>query len=267
MTMELLAQNGSHLDILIYIIIGLISGMAAGFFGIGGGTIIVPLMLILNHSIQHAIGISVMQMIFSSVFGSFINYKKGLLSIKDGIYAGIGGLIGASFSGLVLGSVSPKILTTLFLCITFYSFLKYAFKLKSSANKNPSIKSKFHQNMILIFAGALTGVFAISLGIGGGLLMVPILGYYLGYESKRAVPMSLFFVIFASISGTISLHNQNVIDTQVLHAGFYIGIASMVGVWIGIKLIEISSAKIHRIALLSIYMLSMLVTAYKLITG
>ncbi|MDO7253342.1 sulfite exporter TauE/SafE family protein [Helicobacter cappadocius] len=267
MELDTLIQSGTHLDILIYICVGLISGIAAGFFGIGGGTIIVPLMLVLKYPMQHAIGISVMQMIFSSVFGSFINYKKGLLIVKDGIYAGIGGLIGASFSGIVLGNVSSETLKILFLCITFYSFIKYAFKVKSSVNNNPPATSPLQRNLILILAGALTGVFAISLGIGGGLLMVPILGYYLGYQSKQAVPASLFFVIFASISGTISLHNQNVIDTAVLYAGFYIGIASMMGVWIGIKLIEISSGKIHRIALLSIYMLSMLVTAYKLITG
>ncbi|PAF54010.1 hypothetical protein BKH42_03325 [Helicobacter sp. 13S00482-2] len=267
MILDTLAQNGSHLDILIYVAVGLISGMAAGFFGIGGGTIIVPFMLILKYPMQHAIGISVMQMIFSSIFGSLINYKKGFLNLRDGIYVGIGGLIGASFSGMVLQNISSETLKILFLCITFYSFIKYAFKLKSSANKNPPALSELNKNIILILAGTLTGVFAISLGIGGGLLMVPILGYYLGYESKQAVPASLFFVIFASISGTMSLHNQNVIDTEVLHAGFYIGIASMVGVWLGIKLIEISSGKIHRIALLSIYMLSMLITAYKLVMG
>ncbi|PAF42012.1 sulfite exporter TauE/SafE family protein [Helicobacter sp. 11S03491-1] len=255
------------LDIFAYVVIGLITGVAAGFFGIGGGIIIVPIMLILGYSIQHAIGISIMQMIFSSVFGSIINYKKRLLDISDGIYAGIGGLVGASFSGLILENISSKILTILFLCITFYSFIKYAFNVKNTTNATPPIKSQFQKRLILILTGAITGIFAISLGIGGGLLIVPILGYYLGYGSKKSVPLGLFFVVFSSISGTISLHRQHIIDAQVLHAGFYIGVASMVGVYLGIKLIQISSAKVHRITLLSIYLLSMLVTAYKLVTG
>ncbi|PAF52148.1 sulfite exporter TauE/SafE family protein [Helicobacter sp. 13S00477-4] len=255
------------LDIFSYIIIGLITGVAAGFFGMGGGTIIVPVMLFLGQPIHHAIGVSVMQMIFSSTFGSIINYKKGLLNIEDGIYAGIGGLIGASFSGMLLDSISSKTLTFLFLLITLYSLLKYAFKIQSSTNLTPPIKSKSQQRLILIITGIITGIFAISLGIGGGLLMVPILGYYLGYESKKVVPLGLFFVIFSSISGIISFHNSNVIDAQVLHIGIYIGIASMIGVWIGIKLIQKASAKVHRNGLLSIYMLSVLVTAYKLFAG
>ncbi|PAF42825.1 sulfite exporter TauE/SafE family protein [Helicobacter sp. 11S02596-1] len=253
------------LDILAYLGIGMISGIAAGFFGMGGGTIIVPVMLTLGYSFEHAIGISVMQMMFSSTFGSIINYKKGLLNISDGVYAGIGGLIGASFSGLILSSINTKTLTILFLIITCYSFVKYAFKLKTSVNASPPIKSKINQRLMLILTGIITGIFAISLGIGGGLLMVPILGYYLGYESKRVVPLGLFFVIFSSISGTISFHSHDVIDTDVLHAGLYIGVASIVGVWLGIKLIIISSPKLHRIALLSVYGLSMLVTAYNLI--
>ncbi|PAF47581.1 hypothetical protein BKH46_03925 [Helicobacter sp. 12S02634-8] len=255
------------LDILAYAGIGVLSGIAAGFFGMGGGTIIVPIMLVLGHSIHHAIGISVMQMIFSSTFGSIINYKKGLLNIQDGIYAGIGGLIGASFSGMILGSITPKVLTSLFLIITIYSFIKYAFKIKATTNLTPPIRSKLSERLILIVTGIITGIFAISLGIGGGLLMVPILGYYLGYESKKVVPLGLFFVIFSSISGTISFHDSDVINTQVLHTGLCIGIASMVGVWIGIRLIQIASAKIHRNALLIVYMLSILATAYKLVVG
>ncbi|PAF47202.1 hypothetical protein BKH41_07940 [Helicobacter sp. 12S02232-10] len=250
-----------------YVIIGLTSGIGAGFFGMGGGTIIVPVMLTLGYSFEHAIGISVMQMMFSSTFGSIINYKKKLLNISDGIYAGIGGLIGASFSGLILSVIDTKKLTILFLIITFYSFVKYAFNIKYSTNAAPPIKSQFYQRLILILTGIITGIFAISLGIGGGLLMVPILGYYLGYESKRVVPLGLFFVIFSSISGTISFQNHNVIDAQVLHTGIYIGVASILGVWLGIKLIQISSPKLHRMALLSVYGLSMLVTAYNLITS
>lgn len=257
----------SVFHLILYIVIGVITGIAAGFFGMGGGTIIVPTMLIMNQPIHQAIGISVIQMMFSSIFGSIINYKKKLLDIQDGIYAGFGGLIGASFSGLILSAVSSKVLTILFLCITTYSFIKYALKIKSNANSLPPIKTLYQQRLILVLTGILTGIFAISLGIGGGLLMVPILGYFLGYESKKVVPLGLFFVIFSSISGTISFHNTDVINKQVFQMGLCIGVSSMLGVWIGIRLIQMVSARIHRNALLSVYALSMLVTAYKLMAG
>lgn len=61
---------------LSYALIGIVSGITSGLFGIGGGMIIVPFMLSLGMSSHHAVGISVIQMILASVFGSYINYKK-----------------------------------------------------------------------------------------------------------------------------------------------------------------------------------------------
>ena len=66
-----------------YILIGIVTGIISGLFGIGGGMIIVPFMLSIGFSSHHAIAISVFQMMFSSVFGSFINYKKRNLNIND----------------------------------------------------------------------------------------------------------------------------------------------------------------------------------------
>lgn len=48
----------------ILIILGFTSGVAAGFFGIGGGVIIVPCLLILGMQMEYAIGVSIMQMVF-----------------------------------------------------------------------------------------------------------------------------------------------------------------------------------------------------------
>lgn len=61
---------------IIYILMGVIAGITSGLFGIGGGMVIVPLALTLGLSSHHAISLSVVQMIFSSIFGSFINFKK-----------------------------------------------------------------------------------------------------------------------------------------------------------------------------------------------
>lgn len=246
----------------ILIAIGLISGVCAGFFGIGGGVIIVPSLLLLGLEMEYAIGISIMQMVFSSTFGSLINIYKKNLAITDGIFVGIGGFIGASFSGIIVDTLDSKILLLLFFALSCVSLYKYAFNVKTQANPTPPIQNPTKQKLVMIFAGALTGIFAVSLGVGGGLILAPILAYYLGFDSKKVVPISLFFIIFASISGSLSLVAHNLID---FHAGIIIGVCSMVGVALGIYLISKTSLKNHRFALLGIYTFSIIMTLWKII--
>ncbi|KAA6228458.1 MULTISPECIES: sulfite exporter TauE/SafE family protein [unclassified Campylobacter] len=246
-----------------YFLIGIISGIASGLFGIGGGMIIVPFMLLLGESSQHAVGISVVQMIFASIFGSYVNYKKKNLNLKDGLIVGLGGLVGAAFSGQLLRLLSDVSLTSIFLGVSCAFFLKYAFGIKEHPQQtNISVLAK---NIVLLCTGAFTGIFAISFGIGGGLLITPILAYFLGYNSKKVVPVSLFFVIPASFAGTFSFVKSGVIDYSVINSGIIVGIASMIGVFLGIKIIENMKISSHRKILLCIYVLSISMTTFSLL--
>lgn len=250
------------MDISILLAIGVISGVAAGFFGIGGGVIIVPCMLLLGLDMEQAIGISIMQMIFSSSFGSIINIYQNKLNIHDGIFVGLGGLIGAAFSGVIVSALSSQILLFLFLMLSCVSFYRYAFNVKTTANPTPPIVEPNKKRFVMVLAGILTGVFAVSLGIGGGLILAPILAYYLGFDSKKVVPVSLFFIIFASVSGCISLASHDLVD---MRAGLIVGIASMVGVAFGIWLISRVTLKNHRYSLIGIYAVSIVMTLWKFI--
>lgn len=250
----------------LYIVVGIISGIASGMFGLGGGTIIVPMMLSLGFSVHQAVGISVLQMIFASLFGSIINYKKRLLSLKDGILLGIGGAIGASFSGKVLQILSETKLTFIFLllmCLSFYNFLN---------KKNGDIKQKFVKTTaqayyvcILICTGIITGIFSVSLGVGGGLLMMPILMHFLGFNTKKISVLSLFFIICSSISGALSLFQHQIIDFNILYVGLFVGVSAMIGVSIGIFLVQKITLSLHKRVLSCIYVFAISLTAYHLL--
>ena len=126
----------------IFALIGFISGIAAGFFGIGGGVIIVPCLLFFGISMEYAIGTSIVQMIFSSVFGSILNIWRKKLDLRAGFYVGLGGLIGASFSGIIVANIHSTILLILFILLTLVSVKKYIFNTKTTANPNPPIKDR-----------------------------------------------------------------------------------------------------------------------------
>ena len=245
--------------------IGFFAGIASGLFGLGGGTILVPSMLSLGMSMQHAIGISVMQMMFSSTFGSFLNYRKKIFSFKEGVVLGLGGLVGASFSGLVLKSFSEVILGSIFLLLTLYSFVKFLNQGRGRKQVSKVVQKAWQAQGILFATGVVTGVFAISLGIGGGMLIVPVLSYYLGYDVKKCVALSLFFIIFASISGSLSFFRQEVLDMAEIYSGLSVGLASMVGVSVGIYGITKIPARAHKVMLACIYIVSMSVMVFHLI--
>ncbi len=251
---------------LLFVSLGVLSGVISGLFGLGGGTVIVPSMLSVGMEIQHAIGISVIQMVFASVFGAILNYKNKVFELKDGVVLGIGGLFGASFSGLIVSSFSAVTLNILFLMLTIYSLFKFITK-KKQANMmhQHAIKLVWKKNMILLATGALTGIFAISLGIGGGLLIVPILSYYLGFDTKKCTALSLFFIIFSSISGAFSFLRQGIIDQEMLYIGLLVGMASIVGVSLGIYWIKKISTSFHKRALICVYIVSISVTTWHLL--
>ena len=117
---------------------GIITGFSSGFFGIGGGTILVPLLLATGFVMKEAVAISIMQMIFSSIYGSFLNAKKAKDVVKDGTILGIGGSIGGIASGYMLSSISNESLQYLFIAILIFSIVRIFY--------SPAIQTEEKQN-------------------------------------------------------------------------------------------------------------------------
>ncbi|WP_104759478.1 sulfite exporter TauE/SafE family protein [Helicobacter bizzozeronii] len=270
---------------LILALVGFFTGVTAGFFGIGGGEIVVPAAIFAGFTYSHAVGISLSQMLCSSLIGSIINYKKGLLDLKEGFFAAIGGLMGAILGSFLLKWIDDRILMGVFVVVVCYTFIKYAFS-RPSAHSNHYTDAHFQlhtqpitpvanstrwgwgvdqKHALLALAGLITGIFSIPLGMGGGILMVPFLGYFLKYSTQKIVPLGLFFVIFSSLSGVISLYHSGVLDDRALQAGSITGLGALLGVGIGIKLILLANERIHKVLLLCIYALSIMATLYQLI--
>ena len=239
-----------------FIIAGIFTGFFSGFFGIGGGTILVPILLYLGLSIKTAIGVSVTQMMISSMFGSFLNYKKGLLKFNEGVFLGAGGAVGAVMSGFIVSHLPSKILGFMFLMILLFAIIKFFYAPSESDEKE--INSK----VLLFLIGIGVGSIAISVGVGGAVMITPILVGILRYDLKKAVSLSLFFVVFSATSGFISLSSYGLVDYKL---GFLIAIFSMIGTFIGVKTYHKIEAKNHKKQLLWWYVLIFILTAVKVI--
>jgi uncharacterized membrane protein YfcA len=210
------------------LLFGLITGFVSGFFGIGGGTILVPMLILSGFIIKEAIAISIMQMVFSSIYGSFLNAKKAKNIFKDGFILGVGGFVGGLQNSFVHSLVSNEFLQYLFIIIIVLSIIKIFI---SPAQSSQEVKN--HSKASLFIIGFIVGIIAMSIGVGGAIMLIPLLVGVAKYPLKIATSLSLFFVIFSSIAGFISL---SLAGQMLFYEGFIVGLASLVGVYFGIKI-------------------------------
>lgn len=232
------------------ILVGIFIGTMSGFFGIGGGMILVPILLALGYDIKDAIGISIVQMVFSSIYGSYLNHKKGSLIIGEGIFVGLGGFVGGYIGGYVTHYISDSVLQ-----FTFFGLLLFALsRLFFSQNHEDDVQTKTLNKGLLFAIGVGIGIFSITLGIGGSIILTPLLVGLLHYPLKKAVSAGLFFVVFSSIAGMISRLSTGTID---FNNGLLVAVASLAGVAIGIWLKDHVSSKRHKTALLALYVFAL----------
>jgi len=228
------------------VVLGGIVGILSGFFGIGGGTILIPLLLLLGYNTKTAIGISVVQMVFSSIYGSYLNQKKGTLDVKMVLFIGLGGFGGALVSGYIAALLSERALELLFLGFAVFALVRLFFKTHEHHGEK-----KVHKALLLII-GFVLGALSMTIGVGGSILLVPILVGFLHIPLKKAVSAGLFFVVFSSLSGLISHAIEGHIDYI---SGITIGIASLLGVYIGIHLKDKVDVQLQKKLLVGFYLL------------
>lgn len=240
------------------IILGITVGTLSGFFGIGGGTVTVPLLLYLGFGIKEAIGISVMQMVAGSLMAAFIHQKNKTYEMSDIKYFGFGGLAGAMIGGVLVKVLNVSVLEWAFLGIV-------AFTLGRLALSSPSpTRSEVVSHPLYVAIGSVIGIFSGMLGVGGSILMTPILVSFLGFELKKASAVGLFFVVFTSLSAFITFGMLGMLNW---YAGAIMAVSSLAGIGLGIWLVHKTHLTHYKQILVFFYILIFSLTAYKLIAG
>jgi uncharacterized membrane protein YfcA len=198
-------------------------------------------------------------MVFSSFYGSYLNYKKGTLVLGDGIWVGVGGFIGGFIGAYISNAISSRVLEYMFFGLLLFAL----YRLFSAKPKDDGSLGTLHVG-VLFFVGMMIGVLAISLGVGGSIMLTPILAGFLHYPIKKAVSAGLFFVAFSSIAGLTSHLTTGSID---LSKGIFVAIASLVGVYLGVWLKEHVSDSKHKLYLLIMYSVAIVILIKKIFLG
>lgn len=194
------------MELIVFLIIGALAGFAAGLFGVGGGTIIVPLLFIvftqMGYSpdvIMHlALGTSLATIVVTSISSLMAHNKKGavLWPVFKNLAPGmaIGCFAGAGIAGLLSG-LHLQLIVGVFLIWVAYTMFSGA---KNQVDPNQALPTNLQQRL----AGAGIGVASAIFGIGGGSITVPYLSRY-GVVMQKAIGTSAACGLPIAIAGAL----------------------------------------------------------------
>lgn len=240
------------------VLLGIGVGTLSGFFGIGGGTVSVPILLYLGFGIKEAIGISITQMVAGSLMAAWIHQKKQTYAIRDVKYFGYGGIVGAVIGGYFVKLLNEAVLEWFFLSIVAFTLARLAFS-PPVATKPEVVNRPLYTGI-----GGGIGLFSGMLGVGGSILLTPILVSFMGFPLKKASAVGLFFVMFTSVSAFGTLLWLGMINVE---AGMIMALSSLLGIMMGIALQQRVRSDRYKQVLVVFYIVIFAITAYKLIAG
>jgi uncharacterized membrane protein YfcA len=102
------------LNPLILLALGLLAGIGAGFSGLGGGFVVVPILIFLGYTPQKAVGTSFLAILIISLSALFAHGSLEHVDYRTGAFLGIGGLVGAQLGARVVEHVSGATFNKIF---------------------------------------------------------------------------------------------------------------------------------------------------------
>lgn len=191
-------------SIVLYSLLGVFVGIAAGLLGIGGGAIIVPTLTAIflmqgmpTENVVHvALGTSMATIVVTSVSSFRAHNKKGAViwSVVKMITPGI-------IVGTFLATFIASHMSSLYLAIFFSLFMGYV-SLQMFINKKPKPSRKLFGAKVQFFTGSFIGAISAMVSIGGGSLSVPYL-IWQNVDMRKAVGTSAAIGFPIALSGTL----------------------------------------------------------------
>lgn len=244
--------------ILEIVICGLLAGFFGSLVGIGGGVIIVPILtLIFNIPIKSAIAISLISVCATSIGGASRYLVTGKTDFRMALLLETTTVAGAICGGMVALLVKQSVVAVMFSILLFYTAITMMLKGESPNNSDIEYKHSEPVGIIKLVVLALSfvgGVISSLLGVGGGIVKVPIMNLILKLPIKISAATSTYMIGITTAAGSLVYIIKGTVDYQVA-APLILG--TFFGSSIGAKL----SASIHSTIIKYIFIAVILYSA------
>lgn len=211
--------------------IGMLAGLLSGLFGVGGGVIIVPmLVLLLRFDQRLAAGTSLAAIVPTATIGTIGYAVSGSVAWIPALLLAGGAIVGAQVGTWLLPRVSQVALRWAFVAFLAVVIVMLFVVIPS---RGAEIALNLLTVLILLVLGVVTGTVSGLIGVGGGVIVVPALMLGFGASDLIAKGTSLLMMIPAALSGTVgNLRRRNVDLVAAVCIGLAACATTTVGVWI-----------------------------------
>jgi len=212
------------------LLVGLAAGFLSGMFGVGGGLLIVPaLVLIVKIDQRIAHGTSLAAVLPISVASLVTYWAQDHVDFRVALCLAIGAIGGAVIGTKLLHVLSHRTLSLAFSGLLIVTAIRLFMPIDGFARAPLSIA----MILALVLVGLITGILAGLLGVGGGIVMVPAMMLLLGLPAALAKGTSVAVIIPTAIMGTYRNRSSKNVNLRVAFIVGFGGIASaIVGGWI-----------------------------------
>jgi len=258
----------AEVSVNMFVLLGLggLVGMLSGIFGVGGGFLMTPILIMIGIPPAVAVATEANQIVASSFSGVLAHFKRKTVDIKMGLILMLGGLAGATLGVQIfkylksIGQVELLVTLSYVIFLGLVGSMMFIESLNAIRRTNkPGAKAKKKKHTWIhglpfktrfrtsglyisvippILVGVAVGILAAIMGVGGGFIMVPAMIYMLGMPTKVVVGTSLFQIIFVTAYTTLSHATQNFTVDAILALLLILGgvIGAQIGTRIGVKL-------------------------------
>ncbi|MEW6500541.1 MAG: sulfite exporter TauE/SafE family protein [Thermodesulfobacteriota bacterium] len=260
----------TSVNYLLVVGLGLAVGLLSGLFGVGGGFLMTPLLMMIGIPPTIAAATDANQIVAASASGTFSHWRLGNVDVKMGILLTIGGFVGGAAGVQVIkmlraaGGADFLIKMTYVIMLglvgtfMFFESLNALRKQKQGASKAaPKSEKKggffaalpmqthfeksgvTHSALVPLVLGVFVGVLAAIMGVGGGFIMVPVMIYMLRMPMHVVVGTGLFQVLFTCIEVTfLQAYSNHTVD-------FFLAILLLLGSVFGAQIGTVLGKKLH----------------------
>ncbi len=223
----------AEISVNLFLIVGMggAVGLLSGMFGVGGGFLMTPLLILTGIPPAVAVATGANQLVAASVSGVLAHWRRGNVDIKMGIVLLIGGVAGSSLGTWIFALLKSAGQIDLLISLSYVIFLGIIgglmlfeslgalLRSRKGTQKRKKLhqhywihglpfKMRFRKSKLYISAlmplglGFFVGILSAIMGVGGGFVMVPAMIYLLGMPTSVVIGTSLFQIIFVTANVT-----------------------------------------------------------------